>query len=109
MKNSLLTMIEKWRKFLSAGGAFGALLTDLSKVFECLPHEVLIAKLHAYGVVIPSLKLLNSHLTKRKQKVKLKASTDRVLKFSSELRKAPYLNHCYSTYFYATYSSFSPM
>ena len=109
MKNSLLTMIEKWRKFLSAGGAFGALLTDLSKVFECLPHKVLIAKLHAYGVDIPSLKLLHSHLTKRKQKVKLKPSTVRVLNFSSGFRKAPYLDHCYSTYFYATYSSFSPM
>ena len=64
-------MIEKWRKSLDEGGAFGALLTDLSKAFDCLPHELLIAKLHAYGVDIPSLKLLHSHLTKRKQRVKL--------------------------------------
>ena len=107
--NTLLPMIEKWRKSLDAGGAFGALLTDLSKAFYCLPHDLLIAKLHAYGVDIPSLKLLHSHLTKRKQKVKLKPSTFRVLNFSSAFRKAPYLDHCYSTYFYATYSSFSPM
>ena len=64
-------MIEKWRKSLDEGGAFGALLTNLSKAFDCLPHELLIAKLHAYGVDIPSLKLLHSHLTKRKQRVKL--------------------------------------
>ena len=64
--NVLLPMIEKWRKSLDAGGAFGALLTDLSKAFYCLPHELLIAKLHAYGVDIPSLKLLHSYLTKRK-------------------------------------------
>ena len=69
--NTLLPMIEKWRKFLDAGVAFGALLTDLSKAFDCLPHELLIAKLHAYGVDVPSLKLLHSYLTKRKQRVKL--------------------------------------
>ena len=54
-------MIEKWRKSLDAGGAFGALLTDLSKAFDCLPHELLITKLHAYRVDIPSLKLLHSY------------------------------------------------
>ena len=61
-------MIEKWRKFLDAGGAFGALLTDFSKTFNCLAHELLIAKLHAYGVDVPSLKLLHSYLTKKKAK-----------------------------------------
>ena len=64
-------MIEKWRKSLDAGGAFGALLTDLSKAFDCLPHELLIAKLYAYGVDIPSRKLLHSYLTKPKQTVQL--------------------------------------
>ena len=69
--NALLSMIEKRRKSLDKGGAFGALLTDLSKAFDCLPHELLIAKPHAYGVDIPSQKLLHSYLTKRKQRVKL--------------------------------------
>ena len=64
-------MIEKWRKFLHEGGAFGALLTDLSKAFDCLLHKLLIAKLHAYWVDISPLKLLHSYLTKRKQGVKL--------------------------------------
>ena len=44
------------------GGAFGALLTDLSKAFDCLPHELLIAKLDAYGFDKNSLKVIHSYL-----------------------------------------------
>ena len=64
-------MIEKWRESLDSGGNFGALLTDLSKAFDCLPHDLLIAKFHAYGIDMPSLKLLHSSLTKRRQRVKI--------------------------------------
>ena len=49
----------------------GALLTDLSKAFDCLPHDLIVAKLHAYGFSIESLKLINSYLTERKQRVKM--------------------------------------
>ena len=57
-------MIEKWRKSFNKGGEGRPLLTDLSKAFDCLPHELLIAKPHAYGVDVSSLKLLHSYLTK---------------------------------------------
>ena len=69
--NCLLPMIEKFRLTHDKGGSFGALLTDLSKAFDCLHHELLIAKLHAYGLSMSSLKLIHSYLTKRKQRVKI--------------------------------------
>ena len=61
----LLTMIEKWRAFLDQNGTCAALLTDLCTAFDCLPHDLLIVKLHAYGCDLPSLKLLNSYLRNR--------------------------------------------
>ena len=64
-------MIEKWRESLASGGNFGALLTDLSKAFDCLSHDLLITKLHACGLDMPCLKLLHSYLTKRRQRVKI--------------------------------------
>ena len=48
-QHCLITLIEKCRKSVDNGGTFGALLTDLWKTFDCLPHELLIAKLDTYG------------------------------------------------------------
>ena len=49
-QHCLLVMIEKLRKSLDSGEASAALSTDLSKTFDCLPHDLLIAKLYAYGI-----------------------------------------------------------
>ena len=54
---------------MDSGGAFGALMTDLSKAFDCLHHELLIAKLDAYGFDIKSGKLIQQYLSNRKQRV----------------------------------------
>ena len=67
----LMVLIEKWKKSLDKGGKCGALLTDLSKAFDCLLHDLLIAKLHAHGFEIDSLRLIYSYLVGRKQRVKI--------------------------------------
>ena len=64
-------MIEKWKESVDSGRVFGALMTDLSKVFDCLHHELLIAKLDAYGFDIKSVKLIKQYLSRRKQRVKV--------------------------------------
>ena len=64
-------MIEKFRNFLDQGDEYTALLVDLPKEFDCLPLELIIAKLHAYGFDIPSLRLMQRYLTDNDQRVKV--------------------------------------
>ena len=67
----LLAMLKKW-KFLSVDKrkAFGVLLTDFWAAFDCLSHELIIAKLNGYGFSFPALKLIQIYVTERKQKTK---------------------------------------
>ena len=62
-QDCLSAMVENCKKALDQGNEYGALLTDLSKAFDCLPHDLIVVKLHAYSFSIESLKLINSHLT----------------------------------------------
>ena len=76
-QHCLLAMLEKWTLAVDNKNTFGALLTDLSKAFDCLPHDLLVAKLNADGFSLPALKLVLSYLSNRKQRTKINS------KFSS--------------------------
>ena len=64
-------MIEKWKKIEDDHGVSRALLTDLSKAFDCIPHDLIMTKLEAYGFHIDALKLIYNYLSNRKQRVKV--------------------------------------
>ena len=52
-------------------GVFAAILTDLPKAFDCIPHGLLIAKLNAFGFDKKSLSFISVYLCNRKQKAKV--------------------------------------
>ena len=57
-QHALLSLLDKWHVSLDNKGFGGALLMDLSKAFDTLNHDLLIAKLHAYGFDKNALKLI---------------------------------------------------
>ena len=71
---ALLSLIEKWKKELDNKGYAGAILMDLSKAFDAINHELLIAKLYAYGFSKDALKLINSYMSDRWQRTKIDKS-----------------------------------
>ena len=62
-QHSFLVMTEKRRKWLDKGRISGAILTDLCKAFDCILHDLLIAKLAAYDFNYQSLKIRDSFLS----------------------------------------------
>ena len=67
----LLRLLEDWREALDKNVYVSAVLMDLSKAFDCLPHNILLDKLSAYGVSSHSLSLLKSYLSNREQQIKV--------------------------------------
>ena len=67
-------LFEKWKKNLDKGGECGALFMDLSKACDCLEHDLLLAKLNAYGFDYKSRKLISSFLSNKKYRTKINLS-----------------------------------
>ena len=67
-------MLEKFKESVDKGNEFGALLTDLSKAFDCTDHKLLIVKLFWYGVSPSSPNSIFSYHSNRTQRVKTKTS-----------------------------------
>ena len=70
-QHSLLSMLQKWKSTVDNKKVFGALVTELSKAFDYLLHDLLIAKLNAYGFSITALRLIQIYLSNLKQRTKI--------------------------------------
>ena len=73
-QHCLLNLLQAWQKHLSNSGKVGAVLMDLSKAFDVLPYDLLIAKLWAYGIGTKSLRFLYSYLNDRKMRVRVESA-----------------------------------
>ena len=67
-------MIEKFKEAIDRGNKFGALLTDISRAFDCINHPLLIAKIDSYGFSPSSTKTIFSYLSNSTQCTKIKNS-----------------------------------
>ena len=73
-QHALFRLIQKWQAELDSGGYVGTILMDLSKAYDCLSHDLLIAKLEAYGLDVGSLNFLLDYLSLRKHRTKVGSS-----------------------------------
>ena len=71
---ALTAMIEKWKQSLDNAGHAGAILMDLSKAFDTINHELLVAKLAAYGFDKSALTIILNYLSDRWQRTKINTS-----------------------------------
>ena len=73
-QHALFKLLQAWQKELDNSGFIGTILMDLSKVCDCLPHDLLIPKLGAYGLDRSSLRLSMDYFNSRKQRTKVGSS-----------------------------------
>ena len=68
--SALLKMVDDWRLALDSKKITGSIAIDLSKAFESICHNLLLAKLQAYDLNDNAIAFLQSYLTDRQQRVK---------------------------------------
>lgn len=73
-KDYFLVMLKQWKSEADKRKLIEALLTDLSKAFDCFSHKLIIAKLNIYGFSLSALKLVQNCPSKRQQRTKFNQS-----------------------------------
>ena len=84
-------MTEKWKEASDKGGLGGALLMDLSKAFDCIKQDLLIANLAAYEFDSHASRIVFSYLNERKQRKKIHNSYSPYPNIACEVRQGSIL------------------
>ena len=71
MPNYFIKGYRRLEKALDKNKYGAAILMDLSKAFDCLPHDILLSKLKCFGLSSQAVRLLSSYLFERKQQVRV--------------------------------------
>ena len=90
-QHALFKLLRAWQKELDNSGFVGTILMDLSKAYDCLPHDLFIAKLGAYGLDRSSLRLLMDYLNSRKQRTKAGSSWSKWSEIKHGILQGPIL------------------
>ena len=68
---ALMALLEEWKQSVDKHGYACAVIMDLSKAFDTINFELMIAKLHAYGFTKSALKMVHSYLSNRWHRTKI--------------------------------------
>ena len=74
LEKDLVRIIDRWKKAVDSNKDLGAVLTNLSKAFDCFPYDLLVSKLYAYRLSLPALKMIQDYPFNRKQRAKIGSS-----------------------------------
>ena len=96
-------MVDKRKKAVDNHKVFGAVLTDLSKEFECICHDLLLAKLNVNGLSLPALKLITDYLQNGKQRTKIGSIYSYLKYIISGVPQASILGPLLFNIFYVTF------
>ena len=102
----MIRLLEEWRENLDKNYVVGGVLMDLSKVSDFVPHDLLLAKLAAYGVEESFLCYICSYLLNRKRCVRINNINSDFLNVISGVPQGsivePILFNCFFNYFFFT-------
>ena len=96
-QNVLLNMTEKWKHVLDKGKKVGTIFMDLSKAFDTLNQNLLLAKLNVYGFSLNTKNFVQSYLSEQFQRVNINNNFSEWCKI---LLGVPFLTFLYTSRLY---------